>query len=92
MDSDEQIVAMLRALGNPVRWEIFLAIAQLETTNRTAIALETGYLNTAWHHISILVKSGLVLRDEIDTKDVLFSINKDALQLLAGVLGEIATQ
>lgn len=92
MSNVDEIGVLLLALGENTRWSIFKAISALGRGNRTEISKKCGNINTTWHHLNVLVSAGLVIRDEVDNRDIQYSINKDTLQKLVGVLGEMVVQ
>jgi len=82
----EQIFAALQPAS---RLSLLMLIATAPGMRHKELSLSSGLAGTCWHHLQVLVRAGLVTRDDIDKNDVRYYVNKPRVQQVIDLLNSI---
>mgnify|MGYP000845669078 CR=1 FL=1 len=82
----EQIFAALQPAS---RLSLLMLIAAEPGKRHKELSLRSGLAGTCWHHLQVLVRAGLVTRDDVDKNDVRYYVNKPRVQQVIGLLSKL---
>ena len=87
--NEERVVGMLRALGNPARYKIFLELRRRDSSQCGPLVDELPLAqSTVSEHLKRLREAGLI-RGNIEGPATCYSVNEDNLQWLKREIVEI---
>jgi DNA-binding transcriptional ArsR family regulator len=79
----KELTDCFKALSDESRYAVFMAVLHTPGGDRNAITIKAGVSSTVWHHLEYLVKTGLVIKEKQDSKDVRYYVNTANVKHLA---------